>query len=314
MVLTTQNPVDLDYKAMSNAGTWLIGRLQTERDKERVLEGLRSAAGGTDVEELDVAVGRLQKRQFLLVSAKGSAPALFTTRWAMSYLRGPLTKDQVGALTRDLPPAQAEAAPGPVAPAPSPVETAPDASAVAPAVAEGVPVRFLDPAAPWASEIGAVADGRLHAFLAARVNLRFDDANAELDAIEVWEALYGPPLDQGLDLESETPVDYDDRDFRSEAPSNGGYVLPQAPLGEARLFRDATSQIQRRLVDNSTLEIQRNPSLKLFSRPGETPEKFAQLRCSRPGRGGPRDCEDPRPTGGEEGPPRGRARDRPTQA
>ena len=98
LVLSTQNPVDLDYKAMSNAGTWLVGRLQTENDKARVLEGLRSAAGGTDVAALDAAIGGLQKRQFLLVSAKSTRPRLLATRWAMSYLRGPLTKEQVASL------------------------------------------------------------------------------------------------------------------------------------------------------------------------------------------------------------------------
>ena len=98
LVLSTQNPVDLDYKAMSNAGTWLVGRLQTENDKARVLEGLRSAAGDTDVAALDAAIGALGKRQFLLVSAKTSKPRLLATRWAMSYLRGPLTKEQVATL------------------------------------------------------------------------------------------------------------------------------------------------------------------------------------------------------------------------
>ena len=66
MLLSTQNPVDLDYKAMSNAGTWMVGRLQTERDKERVLEGLRSAAGGADIAAIDRAIGGLPTRQFLL--------------------------------------------------------------------------------------------------------------------------------------------------------------------------------------------------------------------------------------------------------
>ena len=103
MVLATQNPVDLDYKAMSNAGTWLVGRLQTERDKARVLEGLKSAAGGADIDALDTAIGGLDKRQFLLVSAKSSEPALFGTRWAMSYLRGPLTRDQVAELMKGAP-------------------------------------------------------------------------------------------------------------------------------------------------------------------------------------------------------------------
>jgi hypothetical protein len=132
--------------------------------------------------------------------------------------------------------------------------------------------------APRAAQVGSEAGGRrLTAFLAARVNLRFDDARAGIDASEEWEAIYGP-LDGGLDLERETPVDYDERDFRPDAPEGAGYVLPQAPLGEARFFRETTAQIKRRLVDRRTLEVQRNTSLKLYSRPGETPEQFAQ-RC-----------------------------------
>jgi hypothetical protein len=275
MALATQNPVDLDYKAMANAGTWLVGRLQTQRDKERVLEGLRSAAGGTDVEALDTAVGSLQRRQFLLVSATSSTPELFASRWAMSYLRGPLTKDQIETLMHDAP--RPVAAPAEVQVA-APAEPAADESTVAPAVAEGVPVRYLDPAAPWAAQIGVAAAGRrLSAFLAARVKLRFDDAKADIDATEEWEALYGP-LDGGLDLDSETPVDYDERDFDADSPQGARYVLPQAALGEVRFFRDATAQIQRRLVDRRALEVQRNASLKLYSRPGETREQFVQ-RC-----------------------------------
>ena len=102
MVLATQNPVDLDYKAMSNAGTWLVGRLQTDNDKARVLDGLKSAAGGADLAALDAAIGGLGKREFMLVSAKSSRPVVFATRWAMSYLRGPLTRDQVALLMRDV--------------------------------------------------------------------------------------------------------------------------------------------------------------------------------------------------------------------
>src|SRR5262249_49543803 len=143
MVLATQNPVDLDYKVMSNAGIWLVGRLQTERAKARVLEGLKSAAGGTDVGALDTAIGGLQKRQFLLVSAKSNEPVLFQTRWAMSYLRGPLTKDQIATLMKDVQrgatpaPVAATAAETPAAPASVPD---PSASPVAPPVASGVAV------------------------------------------------------------------------------------------------------------------------------------------------------------------------------
>ncbi len=103
MVLSTQNPVDLDYKAMSNAGTWLIGRLQTERDKARILEGLKSASGEVDVALFDKLIGDLDKRQFVLHSTRSKEPAVMTTRWAMSYLRGPLTRDEVTRLTEGAP-------------------------------------------------------------------------------------------------------------------------------------------------------------------------------------------------------------------
>lgn len=269
MVIATQNPVDLDYKAMANAGSWFVGRLQTERDKERVLEGLRSAAGGVDVAALDTAIGGLEQRQFLLQSAHRDKPELFSTRWAMSFLRGPLTKEQIATLTPDVVPAAEER----VTVTQSPL--ADDESAVAPPVAEGIPVRWLDPAAPWAAEIGADPAGkRLQAFLAARVNLRFDDAKAGLDTTQEWEAVYGP-LDTGLDLDRETAVDYDDRDLRAEPTDGAAYVLPGVSLDQVSFFRDAAREIQRRLTDTQTLELLRNPDLDLYSRPGETKEQFA---------------------------------------
>jgi DNA helicase HerA-like ATPase len=269
MVVATQNPVDLDYKAMANAGSWFVGRLQTERDKERVLEGLRSAAGGVDVSALDKAIGGLEQRQFLLQSAHRDEPELFSTRWAMSYLRGPLTKEQIEQLTPD---AAKEAPAEPAAPAPTPL--AEDESAVAPDVAEGVPVRYLDPAAPWASSVGAVAGAaRLQPYVAARVSLRFDDTSAGLDTTQEWEALYGP-IQDGLDLDSETAVDFDERDFRPEPPNGAAYVLPAAALDEAAFFRNASREIQRRLAETQTLELFRNRELDLWSRPGETREQF----------------------------------------
>ena len=150
-----------------------------------------------------------------------------------------------------------------------------DETAVAPPVADGIPVRWLDPAAPWAGELGSDPAGkRLQAFLAARVSLRFDDTKAELDTTQEWEAVYGP-LDGGLDLDRETVVDYDDRDLRAEPPNDGAYVLPSVPLDQASFFRDAARQIQRRVVDTQTLELLRNAELELYSRPGETEEQFA---------------------------------------
>ncbi len=97
VVLATQNPVDLDYKGLSNTGTWFIGRLQTERDKLRMLEGLEGLQTGEAFrkEELDRIISGLGKRMFLLHNVHEPQPALFETRWVMSYLRGPLTRDQI---------------------------------------------------------------------------------------------------------------------------------------------------------------------------------------------------------------------------
>jgi hypothetical protein len=105
-VLATQNPVDLDYKGLANTGTWFLGRLQTERDKVRVLDGLEGVAGGLDRAEVDRILSALKKRIFLMHNVHDSGPTTFETRWALSYLRGPLSRDQIRALreSRAMPP------------------------------------------------------------------------------------------------------------------------------------------------------------------------------------------------------------------
>lgn len=99
VVLATQNPVDLDYKGLSNTGTWFLGRLQTERDKMRVLEGLEGAsaqAGSTfDRQEMEQVLAGLGSRKFLMNNVHDDGPVIFETRWVMSYLRGPLTRNQI---------------------------------------------------------------------------------------------------------------------------------------------------------------------------------------------------------------------------
>ncbi len=143
-------------------------------------------------------------------------------------------------------------------------------------MASAVPVAYLDVAAPWAAQLGA-GGPRLRAYLAARVSVRFDDAKAAVDVRQEFEALYGP-LDEGLDLERETVVDFDDRDFGAAAPDPAHYALPAVPIDQAAFFRSAEKDIARRLVARQALELQRNAKLKLVSRPGETPEAFA-ARC-----------------------------------
>lgn len=98
LMVATQNPVDLDYKALSNAGTWLIGRLQTEQDKARLLDGLEGAAPGIDRSEFDRMISLIDKRVFLLHNVHEDAAQVFHTRWAMNYLPGPITRTQLPAL------------------------------------------------------------------------------------------------------------------------------------------------------------------------------------------------------------------------
>ena len=101
IVLATQNPVDLDYKGLSNTGSWFIGRLQAERDKTRVLEGLEGAAAGTGFNRsaMEEVLAGLGQRVFLLNNVHENGPVTFQTRWALSYLRGPMTREQIKKLT-----------------------------------------------------------------------------------------------------------------------------------------------------------------------------------------------------------------------
>ena len=131
LVLATQNPVDLDYKGLANSGTWCIGRLQTERDKQRVMEALEGAAGGErfDRTRTEQVLAGLGKRRFLLHNVHEDHPVVFETRWTLSYLCGPLTRDQIRALS----PAGATAASAAATPAGAP------AAEVAPAQAQAAP-------------------------------------------------------------------------------------------------------------------------------------------------------------------------------
>ena len=102
VVLATQNPVDLDYKGLANTGTWFIGRLQTERDKARVLEGLEGASSSAgkkfDKGRMEQTLAGLGNRIFLMNNVHEDEPVVFETRWCLSYLRGPLTRSQIKTL------------------------------------------------------------------------------------------------------------------------------------------------------------------------------------------------------------------------
>jgi hypothetical protein len=276
MVLSTQNPVDLDYKAMSNAGTWMVGRLQTERDKARILEGLQSASGSTDVGAFDTLISGLGKRQFVLQSTKAKEPSVFTTRWVMSYLKGPLTRDEVKTLTGEVEVPVPTSSATPIAHAP---EVADDATPVAPPVADGVSVSYLDPAAPWAGEVEADPAGRALAPAAvATVRLLYDDQYADVSHQEVFEAVIHP-LDLVVTDDNLRAVDHDERDFSGSAPAGAAYRLVDVPIDSKAYWTGLASSLRDHLVRNRTVQIFKNPALKLYSRVGESREAFAG-RCA----------------------------------
>ncbi|MFP5378689.1 MAG: ATP-binding protein, partial [Vicinamibacteria bacterium] len=207
LVLATQNPVDLDYKALSNAGTWFLGRLQTERDKARVLDGLEgvasSAGSGFDRGSLDRLLSGLDKRVFLLHNVHAKAPEIFQTRWALSYLRGPLSRDEIRRLT-DAAPATPAAAPAAVAPAASPSAASP-AGPTSDAAAGRPPV--LPPAIPQFFAPGGASARVPYVLGAARV--RFADRKHGVD--ETTDVCVIASIDEGpvaVDWARATPAPF----------------------------------------------------------------------------------------------------------
>jgi hypothetical protein len=201
VVLASQNPVDLDYKGLSNAGIWFLGRLQTARDKARVLEGLEGAAASAgrslDRGRLDRLLSGLGSRTFLLHSVYDDEETVFRTRWTLSYLRGPLSREEVGRLSPPGKPASPADASEP-APATSPLAAGPR-----PILPPGVREVFLAPAgevADSASDQQALyGRGRVH-FVKAKegVNVARElavVAEVPADSTAVWSesVVHSPP-------------------------------------------------------------------------------------------------------------------------
>ncbi|MEO8263954.1 MAG: helicase HerA-like domain-containing protein [Ilumatobacteraceae bacterium] len=300
VVLSTQNPVDVDYKALSNAGTWMIGRLQTDQDKQRLLDGMSAASGAVDVKEIGSTIAGLAKREFVLRRAGKDHPEVFTTRWAMSYLRGPLTRDQIAQLMADQ---KSEIAPaGPKTEIASPAageattavssgsempaspstgsgaQLAHDEITLLPEVAAAVAVRWADVASPWLATVGGDPRGtRYEASIVARVALRYDDDKADLVHDEEYEAVLFP-LGDPVDASRSIAVDYDDRDLRPQAPSPCVYRLPNAPVKDKTFWTRVERDLIDALVRSRTVDLQANRDLKMFGRPGERADDFT-ARC-----------------------------------
>ena len=187
LVLSTQNPVDVDYKALSNAGTWMVGLLQTAQDKERLLDGLEGAAGGVERKTYDKLISSLSKRVFLYHNVHEKKPSIFATRWAMSYLAGPLTLTQVPALNALAGAQPYEAADKP-AKTSAPIATPKSAkSEVAEKTAEsGVRQYFLTD-----------ASGDLKPCLLAIAEVRYLSRSPSVDTSRVISALVDDPRETG---------------------------------------------------------------------------------------------------------------------
>ncbi len=277
VVLATQNPVDLDYKGLSNTGTWWIGRLQTERDKMRVIEGLEGAAGSTgtafDRAATEQLLAGLGNRVFLMRNVHDDAPVLFQTRWALSYLRGPMTLPQIkqamagssSGTPRNAPPPPPTPSPAPVAlPAPA-AQT--DAPAVRPVLPPEIPEYFLRPSQPMGAltyRPGIVGVSRLH----------FVDAKSKLDTW-VTRSLLAPVGEDGFADWESARVEGDLKETLERQPQTG---VAFCALPTAATRKSAPDQWQKtlksHLYQNITLNIFSAPEFGLSSMPEESEGDF----------------------------------------
>jgi hypothetical protein len=263
-VLATQNPVDLDYKGLSNCGTWFIGRLQTERDKLRVIEGLKSAQGGGDETNLEALMSNLTQRVFLMRNVHEDAPVLMKTRWALSYLRGPLTGPEI---TRAMGERKA-AAPAVVAPAAAAATPATSATGTRPPVGAGITEYFL----AATSGSGPVL---YKPMVAGFAKLHYVDAKLGLDAWETtgWLA----PLDDGAGNASweDATADAQLKSRLTTAPAAAAEysVIPGSAL-RAASYAAWGKSLQARLYETARARVLNCDAFKFTSKPGESEGDF----------------------------------------
>ncbi|MCE7980808.1 MAG: hypothetical protein DYG89_06420 [Caldilinea sp. CFX5] len=316
VVLVTQNPVDLDYKGLTNAGTWFIGKLQAERDKARVLEGLKGAiaeSGGNTEVDYDSIITQLGSRVFLLHNVHADRPVVFQTRWAMSYLRGPLTRPQVRQLmagrlakmqnqaTPARPPATvtSSAAPAPAAAAPA-GQPAPVATVAAPAGFAATPPT-LDPDVTQVYLPVVVSDQaalrylgqetkrsiqpeQVHLIYEAAIlshsSVRFVDRKRQLDEnLEKLLLAPAPEGVEGVDWSLAEALTFTTRELRQAAetaPTEQGPFFSPAP--EAANSSRELAGIKKDLADwlyyNSRLQFQTHEELGVSQAPRESEREF----------------------------------------
>ena len=288
VVLATQNPVDLDYKGLANTGTWFIGRLQTERDKQRVMEGLEGAAAsqgvGFDKQEMERTLAGLGSRVFLMNNTHEDAPEVFQTRWTLSYLRGPLTRNQIKILMSGWKASSQQQAPAaPVkalaatalasaaAPRSPAASVTAGAASTRPAIAPDVQQYFIP--TRGRSPNGSSPVYRPMVFGAAKV--RFVDAKLAVD--ESQDVCCLTPI-----TDDPVPVSWDNSqeagvassDLENEPPDDAVYEEVPAVARKAKSYQGWTKEYVAFLYGSQKLELLKSPSTGESSKPGEAERDF----------------------------------------
>lgn len=287
IVLTTQNPVDLDYKGLTNTGTWLIGRLQTERDKMRVLDGLESASSeaghALNKNELSKIISDLGKRVFLLHNVHEDHPVTFHTRWAMSYLRGPLTRTQIKDLmgdTRHDTTTSVQAAPAVAK------ETETEFVSVVPSVSPDIEQVYIPLRTGFQSALlsleaekgpfdvqdhhmvytpGILGMGYIH-FVKSRKNVNIDERKesalllSDVKGVIQWEDANPVKLTHDTLLKNPEP----DAHFDS---------VPES-INEPKEFKRLENDLEDHWYHNERIHVLYSPVFKEYSRPEETEREF----------------------------------------
>jgi len=270
VVLVTQNPVDLDYKGLANAGTWFIGRLQTERDKARVLEGLEGIAAGTgqkfDRQAMEQLLAGLSNRIFLLNNTHEDGPEVFETRWAMSYLRGPLTRSQIKSLMDPIKGQQSPILSAAPAPAPAP---APNANTTRPILPPEVSQYFIP---VRSSSSGATLS--YQPMLLAEAEVRYSNAKR----VEMMETLtLLASINAGLvnvDWSTAVPAELPVEDLEVEPEANAQFADLPSAAGKAKSYESWKKDLASWIYRNQRMDLLESARLKIASNPGESERDF----------------------------------------
>lgn len=294
LLLVTQNPADLDYKGLSNAGTWFVGHLQAERDKERLLDGLEGLDAGTtgmSRSNLDNLISSLSKRVFLLHNVHEEGDEVFYTRWAMAYLPGPITRAKIKDL-ESLSGAEQEE-PGPSisetsAKKKSAQESGLDATfTTRPSVPTGVEEYFLSNNVPLsqAQRNAGLQDEKAQTTglvyepaLLAQSSVRFLDRKIKLDHVVTYPHLVLQPDRRGVIHWEDHKVKPITNDALDPSPTREArYRNLEVPLTDAKLMRSLKADFADYVYRSASLHLWQNEELDLVGEPGMSEEEFRKL-------------------------------------